>query len=85
MKSICKIFLQMGAILRNESNAPKKIVIGYSNHPLIVRSKISLDSSREVAQGCEVSFVNYFYLIFLIVGQSLCQTATDQTKQGPRP
>ena len=37
-----------------------------------MRSKASLDSSREVVQGCEVSFVNCFYLISLIIGQNFC-------------
>ena len=40
--------------------------------PLIVRWKVSLDSSRKVAQGCEVSFINFLYLIPLIISQNLC-------------
>ena len=50
MKSICKIFLEMGINFRDESNEPSFIMIGYSdatvtalNYPLIVRSKASLD------------------------------------------
>ena len=49
MKSICKTFLEMCVIFRDESNEPSFIMIGYSdatvtalNHPLIVRSKASL-------------------------------------------
>ena len=38
-----------------------------------MRSKVSLDSSREIAQGCAVNFVNYLYLVPLI--------ATETTKQ----
>ena len=42
-----------------------------------MRSKASLDSSREVAQGCGVSFVNYFYLVPLIIGQNFCATSNQ--------
>ena len=49
MKSICKTFLEMSVIFRDESNEQSSIMIGYSdatvtvlNHPLIVRSKASL-------------------------------------------
>ena len=49
MKSICKIFLGMSVIFREESNEPSFIMIGYNdatvtalNHPLIVRSNASL-------------------------------------------
>ena len=49
MKSICKTFLGMAVIFRDESNEPSSIMIGYSDatvtvlkHPLIVRSKASL-------------------------------------------
>ena len=58
-------------------------MIGYINYPLIVRSKASLGSSREVEYDCGVSFVNYFYLL-LIVGQNFCITCATlvQTKQG---
>ena len=54
----------------------------YSNHPLIVLPKTSLGSSREVAQGCWVSFVIYLYLVPLIISQNLCTTcaATNQTE-----
>ena len=48
MKSICKIFLGMSVIFRDESNEPSFIMIDYSNatvtalnHPPIVRSKAS--------------------------------------------
>src|SRR6185503_11736799 len=50
-------------------------------HHLIVRSKTSLGSSREVAQGCGVSFINCLYLVPLIIGQNFCATS-NQT--GPR-
>ena len=46
-------------------------MIGYSNHPQIMRSKTLLNSSREVARGCEVSFVKCHYLESLIIGQNL--------------
>ena len=49
MKFIYEIFSRMGIILRDESNEPSFIMIGYSdatvtalNHPLIIRSKASL-------------------------------------------
>ena len=46
-----------------------------------MRSKASLGSSREVAQGCGVSFVNCLYLVPLIIDQNFCATftATNQT------
>jgi len=40
-------------------------------------SKASLDSSREVAQGCGVSFVNCLYLVPLIIGQNFCATSNQ--------
>ena len=51
-------------------------------HHLIARSKASLGSSREVEQGCGVSFVNCFYLVPLIIGQNFCATcaSTNQTE-----
>ena len=58
-------------------------MIGYSNQPLTVRPKISLDSSREVAQGCEVSFVKYLYLIPIIIGQNLCYVCYALNQTGP--
>ena len=49
MKFICKIFLGMVVNFRDKSNEPSFIIIDYSdatvtvpNHPLIVRSKVSL-------------------------------------------
>ena len=49
MKFICKTFSGMGVPLRDESNEPSFIMIGYSdatvtalNHPPIVQSKASL-------------------------------------------
>ena len=49
MKFICKIFLEMSVIFRDESNDSSFIMFGYSNatvtalnHPLIMRSKASL-------------------------------------------
>ena len=50
-----------------------------------MRSKASLGSSREVAQGCGVSFINCLYLVPLIIGQNFCATCAivlEQTKQG---
>ena len=62
-------------------------MIGYSdttvNHPLIVRSKASLGSSREVEHGCRVSFVNYLYLVPLIIDQNFCATYTNLNQTGP--
>ena len=49
MKSIYKIFLEMGVTFRDESIEPSSIMIDYSdatvtalNHPLIMRSNDSL-------------------------------------------
>jgi len=49
MKFICEIFSRMSVTFRNESNESSSTMIGYSdatvtatNHPLIVRSKVSL-------------------------------------------
>ena len=36
MKSICKIFSHMGATLRDESNEPRKFMIGYSNSTVTI-------------------------------------------------
>ena len=47
-----------------------------------MRSKVSLGSSREIAQGCGVSFVNCLYLIPLIIGQNFYTTYTT-ANQGP--
>ena len=52
-------------------------------HPRIVRSKASLGSSREVEQDCGVSFVNYLYLVPLIIGQNFCTTSTTNNQTGP--
>ena len=49
-----------------------------------MRSRASLDSSREVAQGCEVSFINYFYLVSLIIGQNFCATCATTNQTEPR-
>jgi hypothetical protein len=48
-----------------------------------VRSKTSLGSSREVVQRCGVSFVNYLYLVPLIIGQSFCTTCARPNQTGP--
>ena len=48
-----------------------------------MQSKGSLDLSREVEQNCEVSFVNYIYLISLIIDQSL-RYFLSQTNQTGR-
>jgi hypothetical protein len=47
-----------------------------------VRSKDSLGSSRKVAQGCGVSFVNCIYLVTLIISQNFCALVLQTTKQG---
>ena len=44
-----------------------------------MRLKTSLGSSREVVQGCGVSFANRLYLVPIIIGQKFCATS----KQGP--
>ena len=44
-------------------------MICYSNHPLIVRSKTSLNLSRDLHEGLWRWFVIKFYLILLISGQ----------------
>ena len=48
-----------------------------------MRSKASLDSSREVAQGCRVSFVNWLYLIPIIIGQNLWYFLAHTNQTGP--
>ena len=48
-----------------------------------MRSKISLDSSREVAQGCGVSFVNYLHLVPLIISQNFCATYATSNQIEP--
>ena len=53
-------------------------------HPLIVRSKASLGSSREVEHGCGVSFVNCLYLVPLIIDQKFCATCGTSNQTGPR-
>jgi len=52
-------------------------------HPLIVRSKTSLGSSREVVQSCGVSFTNYLYLVPLIISQHFCATCAKPNQTGP--
>ena len=47
-----------------------------------MRLKTSLDSSREVEQGCGVSFVNYLYLVPLIIGQNFCATCAKPNQSG---
>ena len=54
-------------------------------HSLIVQSKASLGSSREVEHGCGISFVNYLYLVPLIIGQSFCATCARANQIGPWP
>ena len=49
-----------------------------------MRSKASLGSSREVVQGCEVSFANCFYLVHLIIDQFFCITHATINQTGPR-
>ena len=44
---------------------------------------VSLSSSREVEQGCRVSFVNYLYLVTLIIGQIFCATCATLMQSGP--
>ena len=48
-----------------------------------MRSKTSLDSSREVAQGCGVSFVNCLYLVPLIISQNFCAACTKPNQTWP--
>ena len=53
-------------------------------HHLIVQSNDSLGSSREIAQGCRVSFVNYLYLVPLIIGQNFCAICAKPNQTGPQ-
>ena len=48
MKSICKKNLGMGVTFRDESSDGNYLMICYSDHSLIMRSKVSLDSSRDL-------------------------------------
>ena len=48
-----------------------------------MRSKASLGSSREIAQGRGVSFTNYLYLVLLIIGQNFCATHATNNQTGP--
>ena len=48
-----------------------------------MRSKASLGSSREVAQGRGISFVNCLYLVPLIIGQNFCATCAKPNQTGP--
>ena len=48
-----------------------------------MRSKTSLGSSREIAQGCGVSFTNCLHLIPLIIGQNFCATCATHNQTGP--
>jgi hypothetical protein len=50
-----------------------------------VRSKTSLGSSREVVQRCGVSFVNYLYLVPLIIDQNFCAICAIFIQTGPMP
>ena len=58
--------------------------VRYSNHPLIVRSNASLGSSCEVEQDCGVSFVNYLYLVSLIVCQNFRAICATIIQTGPQ-
>ena len=61
-------------------------MIGYSDAtvPSSNRvSKASLGSSREVVQGCGVSFANCLYLVPLIIGQNFCATHTTINQTVP--
>ena len=49
-----------------------------------MRSKSSLGSSREAAQGCGVSFVNCFYLVPLIISQNFYATRATENQTGSR-
>ena len=69
-------FLWMGVIFRDESNEPSSIIIGYrdatetsSNHPQIVRSKVSLAIALLHYHNCGDYFIIRFHLIPLIRGQ----------------
>ena len=53
-------------------------------HPLIVRLNASLGSSREVAQNCGVSFVNWLYLVPLIIGQNFYTTCATSNQTGAK-
>ena len=46
--------------------------------------KTSLGSSREVAQGCGVNFINWLYLIPLITSQNFCVTCATTNRAWER-
>ena len=76
----------MGVTFHDESNDSNYSIIGYSDatvHALIVRSKASLGSSREIVQGCGVNFANCLYLVPLIIGQNFCATHATINQTGP--
>ena len=49
-----------------------------------MRSTTLLSSSREVAYGCGVSFINWLYLVPLIIGQNFCATCANLNQTGPK-
>ena len=53
-------------------------------HPLIEQSNASLGSSREVTQGCGVSFINCLYLVPLIISQNFCATCASINQTWPQ-
>ena len=66
----------MCVIFRDESNEPSFIMIGYSdatvtvsNHPHLVRSKVSLATALLQYHSCGGGFVIKLYLIHLINSQ----------------
>ena len=80
----------MSVTFRDESNGPSSTMIGYSdatvtmpNHPLIARSKASLDSFRGLHRGCGGGFVIRLYLILVISGQSRVKIFSPHNQTRP--
>ena len=48
-----------------------------------MRSKTSIGSSREVEQDCGVSFINWLYLVPLIIDQNFYTTCTTRNQTEP--
>ena len=49
-----------------------------------MRSKVLLGSSREITKGRGISFVNYLYLVPLIIGQNFYATCATLVQTGPQ-
>ena len=77
----------MGVTFHDKSNDSNQSMIGYSDATVSsssARSNVSLDSSRKVAQYYGVSFINYLYLLSLIICQNFYATCATPNLTGPR-